>query len=144
MDDLERLQYIFDIQGYLVIPNILTSDELAELNRLMDAQNLPGPEKRVRFGEAAGGARESGPGFLAYGKPFCDLLDHERIMPILRMMLGDYFRLDRIYGMYMDDGMKAGRLHGGQYTVFAGGILSCARWKDCQWFYGGVVESTVF
>ena len=86
MDDLERLEYVFDIQGYLVIPDVLTSDELAELNRLMDAQNLPGPKKRIRFGEAAGGARKSGPGFLACGKPFCDLLDHERTMPILRMM----------------------------------------------------------
>ena len=113
MDDLERLEYVFDIQGYLVIPDVLTSDELAELNRLMDAQNLPGPKKRIRFGEAAGGARKSGPGFLACGKPFCDLLDHERTMPILRMMLGDWFRLDRIYGIYMDEGMEAGRLHGG-------------------------------
>ena len=25
MDDLERLQYIFDIQGYLIIPDVLTS-----------------------------------------------------------------------------------------------------------------------
>lgn len=120
MDDMERLQYIFDIQGYLVIPDVLTPDEVAELNRLMDVQNLPGPGKRVRFGGAAGGARESGPGFLAYGKPFCDLLDHVRIMPILRMMLGDYFRLDRIYGIYMGEGKKAGRLHGGN-TPFSPG-----------------------
>ena len=61
MDDLERLEYVFDIHGYLVIPDVLTSDELAELNRLMDAQNLPGPKKRIRFGEAAGGARKSRP-----------------------------------------------------------------------------------
>ena len=120
MDDIERLQYVFDIQGYLVIPDVLTSDEVAELNELMDAQNLPGPGKGVRFGGAAGGARESGSGFLAYGEPFCDLLDHPRIMPILQMMLGDYFRLDRIYGIYMDDGMRAGRLHGGN-TPFSPG-----------------------
>jgi hypothetical protein len=120
MDDLERLQYIFDIQGYLIIPNVLTSDEIAELNGLIDAQNLPKPEKLGRFGGAAGGARKSGSGFLSYGKPFCDLLDHDRIMPILRMMLGDYFRLDRIYGMHMDDGMTGLRMHGGN-TPFSPG-----------------------
>lgn len=34
-------------------------------------------------------------------------------MPILRFMLGDCFRLDRIYGIYMREGMEAGHLHGG-------------------------------
>ena len=60
MDDLERLQYIFDIQGYLIIPDVLTSDEIAELNGLIDEQNLPKPEKLGRFGGAAGGARKLG------------------------------------------------------------------------------------
>jgi hypothetical protein len=120
MDDLERLQYIFDIQGYLIIPDVLTSDEIAELNGLIDAQNLPKPEKLGRFGGAAGGARKSGSGFLSYGKSFCDLLDHDRIMPILRMMLDDYFRLDRIYGMHMDDRMTGLRMHGSN-TPFSPG-----------------------
>ena len=32
-------------------------------------------------------------------------------MQILRFRLGDCFRLDRIYGMYMRDGMPSGHLH---------------------------------
>lgn len=111
MDDLEMLRYMFDLQGYLVIKDVLSSQEVAALNALIDAQNLPEPGKIRRFGGAAGGAPE-GPGFLEWGQPFCDLLDHPCIMLILRFMLGDSFRLDRIYGMYMRDGMKLGRMHG--------------------------------
>ena len=38
--------------------------------------------------------------------PVRDMRAPPRIMPILRLMLGDYFRLDRIYGIYMDEGMN--------------------------------------
>ena len=56
MDNLEIQQYLFDLQGYLVIENALNPGEVAELNRLMDARGLPAPEQDPRFGAAAGGA----------------------------------------------------------------------------------------
>ena len=82
--DRELQQYLFDLHGYLVIHNVLKPAELAELNRLIDAQQLPSPRKSIRFGSAAG---RHGPdhGFLNWGKPFCRLLDHEAILPILRL-----------------------------------------------------------
>jgi oligopeptide/dipeptide ABC transporter ATP-binding protein len=52
--DLELQQYLFDLQGYLVIPDVLGPTEVAELNRLIDAQGLPSPRERIRFGSAAG------------------------------------------------------------------------------------------
>ncbi len=131
MYDLEMQQYLFDLNGYLVIENALSADEVADLNRLIDEQNLPPPAKSPRFGSAPTlGAsllkpettvpdtraikRQAGPigaGFLDWGKPFCDLLDHPAIMPVLRLRLGDAFRLDRLYGMYMLKGMSYGGLH---------------------------------
>ena len=110
MCDLELQQYLFDLQGYLVIDEALSANELAQLNELIDRQDLPIPEKGLRFGGVAGGAPE-GPGFLEWGRPFCDLLDHKVIMPILRFTLGDCFRLDRLYGMRMSEGMPRGKLH---------------------------------
>lgn len=106
MCDLEMQQYLFDLQGYLVVEDVLSPEEVATLNALFDQQGLPPPGKVQRFGSAP-----KGPGFLQWGKPFCELLDHPRIMPILRYRLGDCFRLDRLYGMYMRDGMPRGRLH---------------------------------
>lgn len=39
MDDEER--YLFDLHGYLVIEGVLSTGEVAELNQLLDAKNLP-------------------------------------------------------------------------------------------------------
>src|SRR5215510_16582986 len=108
--DLELQQYLFDLQGYLVIHNALDAAEVAELNRLIDAQRLPSPRESIRFGSAAG---KHGPdhGFLNWGEPFCGLLDHEAILPILRIRLGDFFRLDRLYGIRMQKGQTMGVMH---------------------------------
>ncbi len=108
--ELELQQYLFDLQGYLVIQSVLGTAEIAELNRLIDAQALPGPHERIRFGSAAG---LHGPdhGFLNWGEPFCRLLDHEAILPILRFRLGDCFRLDRLYGIRMQKGQTMGSMH---------------------------------
>src|SRR5262249_56439122 len=43
--DQELQQYLFDLQGYLVIHNVLGTAEVAELNRLIDAQQLPSPRQ---------------------------------------------------------------------------------------------------
>ena len=131
MHDLEMQQYLFDIQGYLVVEDALSAGEVAALNQLIDAQGLPPPAESTRFGSAPtlgsslvkaepgvpeGEARVDqsapvGAGFLDWGQPFCDLLDHAAIMPLLRMRLGDAFRLDRLYGMNMTKGMSYGGLH---------------------------------
>ena len=108
--DQELQQYLFDLQGYLVIHNVLGVAGVAELNRSIDAQELPSPRERIRFGSAAG-AHGPDHGFLNWGEPFCRLLDHEAILPILRFRLGDCFRLDRLYGIRMQKGQTMGSMH---------------------------------
>jgi len=103
MNDVEK--YLFDLQGYLVIDNILTADEVATLNQLIDAQNLPEPS--LESGKARFGS------FLDWGKPFCDLLDHPKLMPYLKVILGESFRLDHYYGIYLRAGTGPLNLHGG-------------------------------
>ena len=110
--DLEMQRYLFDLAGFLVIPDVLGRDELDELNRLIDAQSLPPPREEIRFGIAPGKVPPLA-GFLEWGTPFRDLLDHPRIMSLLQMTLGDWFRLDRLFGINMDAGMDFGQLHGG-------------------------------
>ena len=63
MNDLEVQQYLFDLQGYLVIEDVLSPEELATLNRLIDQQELPTPGKVQRFGSAPDGS-----GFLDWGE----------------------------------------------------------------------------
>ncbi len=110
MDSYEIDQYLLDLKGYLVVEDVLSEEEVRVLNELIDNQELPNPEEQIRFGSAAG-AHPERPGFLEWGSPFCNLLDHSKIMPILRLRLGDCFRLDRIYGLHMRKGMSRGKLH---------------------------------
>ena len=109
--------YLFDLQGYLVIEGVLSATEVAELNRLVDEQQLPPPAESIesqRFG-----------GFLLWGEPFRTLLDHPRILLYLEVLLGDGFRLDHYYGIHMATNTEGLRLHGGgtpyeaeEYYVF--------------------------
>ena len=103
MNEIQK--YLFDLQGYLILDNVLTAAEVAEINGLIDAQNLAGPglqTSQARFGD-----------YLKWGQPFVDLLDHPRIMPLLKFILGDGFRLDHYYGIYMRQGTSRLNLHGG-------------------------------
>ena len=119
MTDMKTLEYLFDLQGFLLIENVLDTDEVATLNRLLDEKLPQGPglaSDEVTFGSAGSG--DEGAGFLEWGKPFCDLLDHPRIMPILRFILGDGFRIDHLYGIHMREGTGGLDLHGGATPVY--------------------------
>ena len=120
----ELRNYLYDLQGYLVIENVLDAAEVETLNAILDERLPPvpadwqaqrkadprGPYGNYRFG-MAGGSHDTNPGFLAWGKPFVDLMDHPAVMDVMRGQLGDCFRLDRIFGMRMLAGMPSGRLH---------------------------------
>ena len=120
----ELYQYLYDLQGYLVVEDVLSAEQVNELNGILDEtlddsrgdwhkQPIDGPGgmyDRYRFG-MAGGSYVSNPGFLSFGQPFVDLVDHPLTMQIMRMQLGEAFRLDRIFGMRMRKGMPSGVLH---------------------------------
>ena len=125
MDEAKELRnYLYDLQGYLVIENVLDAGQVAALNAVLDERLPPvpadwqerrkteprGPYGTYRFG-MAGGSHETNPGFLAWGQPFVDLMDHPLVMDVMRGQLGDCFRLDRIFGMRMRAGMPSGQLH---------------------------------
>jgi len=104
MNELER--YLFDLQGFLVVEDVLTAGEVARLNAEIDrhTDGVPGHDgSDARIG-----------GFLAWDEPlFRDLIDHPRMLPYLKGLLGEGFRLDHEYGMYMGPGIKGLNLHGG-------------------------------
>ena len=99
-------QYLFDLQGYLIIEDVLDAKAVAELNRLIDVQELSADVAQAQ------GRLHTG-GFLTWGQSFVDLLDHERVMPLLKVILGDGFRLDHYYAIYLEAGAERLGLHGG-------------------------------
>ena len=40
MSDLEMQQYLFDLQGYLVIEDVLSKEEIAIYNELLNQQEI--------------------------------------------------------------------------------------------------------
>ena len=94
---LEEQLFVFDLQGFLVVEDVLPPGRVDELNALIDAQGIaPGePEvladgssgSRVRFGSAGGGARNIGPGLLSWGQPFVDLLDDPAVTRFLAALI---------------------------------------------------------
>ena len=98
----ERFQ--FDLEGYLVVPGVLDSRELARLNGLADEVMSGEPDE--------GGLRSTGR-VSQWGPDFRDLIDHPRILPYLVEWLGPKFRIDHDYCIFMRTGTSRGSLHGG-------------------------------
>jgi len=99
----ETEKYMFDLRGYLVVEDVIDADRLKVLNNLIDAH--------MDEVEMKDGKRHQG-GFLPWGQAFVDLIDHERLLPLLRFILGDGFRLDHYYAIYANTGAAPGGLHG--------------------------------
>jgi hypothetical protein len=99
MTDEQR--YLFDLQGYLVIPGVLDAAQVKRMHDDMTTHGIADPENNPgasRFGN-----------FLTWGKHWSDLIDQPTILPILLEMLGPKLRLDHVYGMAMSaKGAKGG------------------------------------
>ncbi|MDP6506292.1 MAG: phytanoyl-CoA dioxygenase family protein [Planctomycetota bacterium] len=104
-------KFTVDLEGYLVIKNVLSADEVAEMNAISE-EKFPPPEDYE-------GGRRSVSRVSLWGPKFQALVDHPRIVPYLVELLGPKFRLDHDYCIFMrktDDPKlrQAGSLHGGE------------------------------
>ncbi|MDF2441732.1 MAG: hypothetical protein JWN98_2716 [Abditibacteriota bacterium] len=102
----EHEKYLFDLQGYLAVPDALDGEQLATLNALLEEQmaQAMGDKSTHRFG-----------GLLDWGPPLYGLLDNARVTPILETILGAQFRLDHVYCDVIRGGLGpiGAHLHGG-------------------------------
>ncbi len=119
MNEYEK--YLFDLNGYLLLEDVLSPEEVAACNEAID-HNLERLEQREVRSEKwsdtlKGKGRKDLRGMLTWPQPWCqpfrDLLVHPRILPCLLELLGDGFRLDHIYGIVMSKGTEGLALHGG-------------------------------
>ena len=94
-----------DLEGYLVIKNVLTDDEVAEMNDIIDNSERQGPPS-------------------LWGEPFKRLIDHPKILPYLLDLLGPHVRLDHDYAIFMEAGPHINGLHGGEDGGGPGGPRS--------------------
>jgi hypothetical protein len=97
-------KFRFDLEGYLVVKNALSNEEVSEMNRIADKiYNEDYDEKGLRSRHY----------ISRCGAPFQSLIDHPAALPYLLEFLGPKFRIDHDYNMFMIKGSAHGRIHGG-------------------------------
>ncbi len=104
-------KFIFDLDGYLVIKDVLSTAELAELNALAD-EAWPGEYDETGLRRTSRVSR--------WGPASQNLIDHPKALPYMIEFLGPKVRIDHDYSIFMQKGGKAGKVHGGQ--AMQGGI----------------------
>ena len=114
MTDEER--YLFDLQGFLLIENVLGPDELENINHRLDEYDLwsklRDQDPFFDFWENKEFQISAGP-LHRFAKPFRRLVGHPLIVPYLTELLGNQFRYDHGHAMLMRKGGGPLTLHGG-------------------------------
>jgi len=111
----DRERYLFDLQGFLVVPGVLQESDVRTLNELLDAYSLWENAGVGRFrGVWANDADFIVVGHLhEWDEPFVKLLDHPRTLPYLVELVGADLRYDHGHALLMRRGATSLRLHGG-------------------------------
>lgn len=108
LSDEEKFQ--FDLEGYLVIRNVLTKEECEALSGMAD---------EVWARQRDDGAFRRTANVSQWGKSFLDLMDHPKVLPYLVELLGRNVRIDHDYCIFMQKGAPGGNIHGGPRRIEA-------------------------
>jgi hypothetical protein len=108
MSDMER--YLFDLNGFVVVRNVFTPDEIAAANAAIDARSDSIVERKgdLRLGGTSGdplagdgvtGRADLG-GMLEWPAPdrdlFRDVLTHPKLVPYYHALVGEGYRMDHL------------------------------------------------
>ena len=108
----EEERYLFDLQGYLVIPNAIEPETVTAMNAWIDTQ----AERDEKWRGQTGNAHIDSP--ILWGPLFRNLIDNPRILPCLKETLGAKLRLDHDYAIFLQPGHTGLKLHGPNTTPF--------------------------
>lgn len=127
----EREKYLYDLQGFLVVRNVLSAEEVKNLNNAIDAN--PNKSKEHGLGGTLDGTPLAGPktqyvhydGMLTWDQPWCqpfrELLAHQKLIPYLNTMMGRGWKLDHdIDVLTSKKGAQGTPFHGNSTGMFTG------------------------
>ena len=100
----EEEKFRFDLQGYLVIPGVLSKTECSALAEL---SNSAWPR------QASDGAFRRTPNISQWGPECLNLMDHPKVLPYLVELIGPRVRVDHDYCIFMQPGASGQDIHGG-------------------------------
>jgi ectoine hydroxylase-related dioxygenase (phytanoyl-CoA dioxygenase family) len=131
MTDDER--YLFDLNGYIVVRNVLTPQQVQQAHDAIDKHAHEFVERNageLRNSVAGSKMYGSGPGRKDLGrvmewgqdsKVFKQILAHERLLPLFHGILGKGYRMDHSpFVIAQDKGAEGFQLHGGTVDCVSG------------------------
>ncbi len=146
-DDTRHMEdYLFDLRGYLNLPRALSPEEVADLNRTIDAIPPLAPGEwhghvhnqvhSPRFGTNLQQICEAGP-------PFEALIDHPAWHERVRRYVGGEGTFDYNHGpLFVDENFANLRGPGQAISLHSGGHTRCQRtqygWHDGRWHCGQI------
>ncbi|MYD44503.1 MAG: phytanoyl-CoA dioxygenase family protein [Gammaproteobacteria bacterium] len=97
-------KFRFDLQGYLIVKNVLSRHECQELSDIAD-EVWPRTQEDGAFRRTGAISR--------WHQRYLDLADHPKLLPYLIELLGSRVRLDHDYCIFMQKDGAKNMLHGG-------------------------------
>ncbi|MCX6046426.1 MAG: phytanoyl-CoA dioxygenase family protein [Chloroflexi bacterium] len=148
-----REKFLYDLQGFLLVKDFLTAEEVKALNDAFDAnwdKRIDDPNSHAAGKLVGDHPRGHFSGMLAWEKPwhqpFRNLLAHPKLIPYLNTMFGRGWKMDHSPFMLTSTaGAEGLRLHGStshlfdgsQYYTYANGQMRCGM-IVCQFQLGDV------
>ena len=139
----EREKFLFDLQGFLVVPDFLTQAEVNEFNAAVDANmDKRGDDDNHALGDSRTlvGTHRRGmfTGMLTWPKPWCqpfrEIIVHKKAIPYLNAIHGRGWRLDHSPFILTADldseglilhGSTNHQFFGAAYYIYTNGQMRC-------------------
>ena len=130
----DREKFLFDLQGYLVVKDFLSDEQVRALNEAVDANVDETTEGFFPEGATYGGGMD-GPyqaasvrGMLTWDQPWCqpfrDIIAHPKLIPYLNTLFGQGWRMDQEPFIIMARKGSGGHgLHGASSWYFDEGMF---------------------
>lgn len=132
----EKDQFLFDLQGFIVVRDALSPEHVDRLNAALDAnwdRRLEGGSPPNSSPEVEGGGLPQGMfnGLFSWEHPWCDpfreLIVHPPLVPHLNTLLGRGWRMDmEPHVFHSVKGTRGQVLHGGYPHFHSGHFYHCA------------------
>jgi hypothetical protein len=114
----DKQKYLFDLQGFLVVEDVLTDDE-CEIAKDIIKRKMK-PMAKTPDGYDANGTWHSAGGLLEEGNPFIRLIDEPKVNAVLSEIISPKLRLEGAYSFVRSKGCPPFEMHGGS----AGGSVN--------------------